>query len=484
MPAGKSSESNATLYAMIVFITLFLIALVAAILYYNKAENYRIQGENTESTLKDIASIKERNNLSKIVGNRLKGKTYIGTLQIYLEELYSAITGQIPEDTSAEAQIQNFRAKVTDVKMQINETQEFLEEDATAIWGPQDVDLLQTITVLKRNLDIARESAQKMETLCGQIQQDYDDDKTSWRDEEALLNNQKSEINRSADILHARFDELREMMNKSTEQQVQTCLEKLNTANDKLEQKNMDVLRLQAELAKTDESLQFAIKSLEEIKPNPDAQLAAFKPDASIVTVEGNVAYIDIGSKDHVYTGLTFSVYDRNVPIPEDGKGKAEIEVFQVSENASAARVLTASKKNAIIPSDIVANLIWDADVNNTFVVSGEFDFDGDGKADFDGKEKVLQLIERWGGRVTDDIDIRTDFIVLGFEPEYVNRPSEEQIDADPRILQKYENYERDSQQYFDILDQARTFSIPVYSQRKFMNLIGYKTTAEKSKPF
>ena len=112
--------------------------------------------------------------------------------------------------------------------------------------------------------------------------------------------------------------------------------------------------------------------------------------------------------------GLTFSVYDSSVPIPEDGKGKAEIEVFEVSPNVSAARVLNSSVNNPIVQQDIVANLIWDSQSSNNFVVVGEFDLNGDGINDKDGNTKVRELIQRWGGKIQDAVTIETDFVILG----------------------------------------------------------------------
>ncbi len=484
MPAGKSSDSSATLYAMITFVVLFLITLVCTIIFYNKSENYRIQEENTTKKIRELVSVKEQSKLDKIVGKRLKNKTYLGTMKQYLDELFSAITGLVPEDSSAQTQMQTIGAKVTDAKMRINDTLEYLAEDVSATWGPDGVDLLRTIVDLKHDLDAANNSARNMETLLDEVQQEYDDDAANWRDEEQMLIDQKDRIQKAAEVLHAEYNGLKELMERSTEEQVRAYMDKLDGANEKLEQSQMDLLKVQAELDKTNQSLQIALNTLEEIKPRPDVDVLAYKPDASIVSVEGNVAYIDIGSRDHVYAGLTFSVYDKNIPIPKDGKGKAEIEVFQVSGNASAARILTSSKKNAIVPEDIVANLIWDTAASNTFVVSGTFDFDGDGFADRDGKERVIELIERWNGRIVDDISIRTDFIVLGMEPKVMIVPTSNQIDIDPTIEQKYERMQQAALRYDSIIEQAKTFMVPVFNQKRFMNLIGYESTARKSKPF
>lgn len=483
MPAGKSADTSATLYAMVTFVVLFLITLTCAIIFYNKSENFRIQEENTAKKIRELVSIREQSRLDKIVGKRLKGKSYLGTMQTYLDDLFSAITGQIPEDASAQTQMRTIGAKVTEAKMQINDTLEFLAEDVTATWGPEGVDLLRTIVELKNDLDTANNSARNMETLLDEVQQEYDDDDANWRNEEQELIAEKERIQKAADLLHEEYNNLKDLMTRSTDEQVQAYMDRLNMANEKLEQSQLDLLKIRAKLDKTDESLQIALNTLEKIKPRPDVDVLAYKADASIVSVEGNVAYIDIGSRDHVYAGLTFSVYDKNVPIPKDGKGKAEIEIFQVAPNASAARVLTSSKKNAIIPEDIVANLIWDSSTSNTFVVSGAFDFDGDGRTDRDGRERVIELIERWNGRIIDDISIMTDFIVLGAEPKVMAAPTSSQIDIDPMVEQRYEQAQQDALRYNEIIKQAKTFMVPVFNQRRFMNLIGYESTARKSKP-
>jgi hypothetical protein len=222
------------------------------------------------------------------------------------------------------------------------------------------------------------------------------------------------------------------------------------------------------------------------IKPRPDIEVLAFKPDAAVVSVDmqTNTVFIDAGSKDHVYVGLTFSIYDKNAPVPEDGIGKAEIEVFGVTETVSAARFISSSNKNPVVPEDIAVNLIWDSEKNNSFVVSGNFDFDRDGKVDHDGKEKVQQLIERWGGKVVDEVTIETDFVVLGFEPKPMDKPTREQYEIDPMIEQRYEASMKNVREYNSIIARANTFGVAIFNQTRFLHLIGYDTLAGKSKPF
>lgn len=199
---------------------------------------------------------------------------------------------------------------------------------------------------------------------------------------------------------------------------------------------------------------------------------------------QAKIVYLDIGSDDRVYPGLTFSVYDKSAPIPEDGKGKAEIEVFEVTAGLSAAKITESSIKNPIVPNDIVANLIWDSETSNRFVVSGEFDFDGNGTIDADGKDKIGRLIRNWGGRIVDEVTIETDFVVLGTRPTALARPTSEEIELDPRVEDKYEASLQRGANYDEIFERAGTLSVPVVNHQRFLHLIGYHALASKSSPF
>jgi hypothetical protein len=478
MPAGKLSQSNTMLFTVLTFVAFFLIAAVCAVIFYIKAEDYKTQRDDVGADLAKLATERQQREVTKIVGKPLKGETILGTMETYLDEMVSAVTGELPEDSTASI-------KVNNAKMKINETMELLAEDASAAYGPEDIDLLQTIISLKSGLDVARSRAASMENLKNQIQDEFDVAVDNFRLAEQRIINEKNRFQATADEIQAKYDELRKMMEQSTDNQVRIYMDRLKKAEDKLKQKNMDMLKAQAELTKSNEALQTALGKLEDIKPRPDVEVPAFHPDARIVDIDRqtNVVYLDIGSGDHVYRGLTFSVYDKNVPIPEDGKGKAEIEVFHVTETVSAARINASSKKNPIVHEDIVANLIWDSKTSNAFIVAGDFDFDRDGRIDRDGKEKIEQLIERWGGKITNEVTINTDFVVLGTSPRPLEEPTRDQIELYPMLEPRYQASLARAKEYDDILSRAGTLGVPVFNQSRFMYLIGYESLAAKSSP-
>ena len=106
----------------------------------------------------------------------------------------------------------------------------------------------------------------------------------------------------------------------------------LEKAQASAKQLNDDLLKTQAELNVTQGRLQGALTQVSEIKPAPDKEAPAFKSDGSVFLVDeaAGVIHINLGSDDHVYQGLTFSVYDRTAGIPRDGKPKAQVEVFAI----------------------------------------------------------------------------------------------------------------------------------------------------------
>jgi hypothetical protein len=249
---------------------------------------------------------------------------------------------------------------------------------------------------------------------------------------------------------------------------------------------NQDLLRTQAELNVAQGRLQGALTQVSEIKPAPDKEAPAFKPDGEIILVDeaSGVVRVNLGSEDRVYQGLTFSVYDSGAAIPRDGKPKAQVEVFAVDQRASAARVLSSERKNPILTGDMIANLIWDAGKENQFVVTGEFDLNGDGTADYDAIRRIGDLIRKWGGAVADEVTARTDYVILGEEPNVPPEPTLEQLAVDPMARDKYDTARRMNEQYNQIRQRAEALWVPIFNYDRFLHFTGYASRVGKPGAF
>ncbi len=469
--AQARTQSNAMLYALITFVALFIVGVVCAVVFYVKSEEYRTQLENNKSDTLKIANIQEQGSLGKIVGKAEGTTTYLGMLNEFYNKLISVVTGVVPaEDMSADV-------KFNDITLQIEKLGKTLGADMSPAVGPDGVALIKLITDLKIKLDDARTQQAAAQAQYEQLQTEFNAAKEEAAFKEKQLVEQVQAQQNNANDIQVKYDELKNQMNASADEQLQAANKRLEDEQNKLRQKQMELTDTQTKMAEMDKSLKEALAKLESIRPRPDKDVAAYQADASILRVDLNnsLVYLNIGSEDHVYRGLTFAVFDRNMPIPESGEGKAEIEVFQVEPKVSVARIVKGTKKNPIVQEDLVANLIWDSKTTNRFVVLGAFDFNNDGNMDSDGNQRIREMIESWGGVVQDEVTIDTDFVVVGGKPTPMVRPEQAATDLDPTLQQKYEDSIKAVQMYQSQLDAAQTLSAPIFNQKRFLYLIGYE---------
>ncbi|MBN1817718.1 MAG: hypothetical protein JW828_10175 [Sedimentisphaerales bacterium] len=482
MPPGKAQQSNAMLYTMITFVALFIIATTCAVIFYVKAEDFKTAQKAMEDRLKIIADPGQQANLSKIVGKTESGQTALGAMAEHVNFLVSVITGEAKDTLEQRGAAE----KVNNANMQINKALKAMGQDVTVTGGQMgSVALLKQIENLLAEVDKARGIARMAEDELRANEQLLDQKDQDWRQAEQQLNQAKTQAEQKAIDVQAKYDELEALMERSREEQVQNVMDRLEEARTQISEKNAQLQAMQAQLDDTEKQLQEALGKLNEwLKYNKE--VAALKPDAKIVRIDDKmgVVYLNIGSDDHVYVGLTFGVYDRNAPLPEDGKGKAEIEVFDVSNKVSIARINRSMKNNPIVPEDVVANLVWDSQTSNQFMVIGDFDFNRDGTVEKDGILRVKELIERWGGQLVDEVTINTNFLIVGQTPVPMAEPTPEEMDANPSLARQYQESLDRSKNYQEIMARAERLSVPVLNQSRFMHLIGYESLAAKSTPF
>jgi hypothetical protein len=213
------------------------------------------------------------------------------------------------------------------------------------------------------------------------------------------------------------------------------------------------------------------------------------QPDGKIIRLPAkNVAFIDLGAGDHVTPGLTFEVFDKNDGVPQPGdpttdeelpKGKASIEVVRVSPTASECRVIRLQPGTTLSEGDLIVNLVYDRNTKYNFVVYGNFDLDQNGVATPQDAEVIKRLVTQWGGKMAADLNVDTDFVVLGKEPEIptVNR---DDLVNDPILKARYDAAVADSEAYADISAKAREYRIPILNQNRFLYLIGYYDQARR----
>jgi hypothetical protein len=204
--------------------------------------------------------------------------------------------------------------------------------------------------------------------------------------------------------------------------------------------------------------------------------------DGKIIRIPGkDVVYINLGSAESITPGLTFEVYDKVDGIPPAGdptnddnlpKGKASIEVVRVGAGSSEARVVRQTPGTQVTEGDLIANLVYDPNVKYNFVVYGDFDMDRNGVATPQDADVVRRLITQWGGKLMDQVNVDTDFVVLGKEPVLPVFTKEEL--QDPFNAKKLSDAQAALDAYVQVRRTASDLHIPIVNQNRFLYLIGY----------
>jgi len=470
MPARRRKQSNAMLYTLITFVGLFIVTTTIAVIYYVDAEDNRTRLADMQNQIDVLADSRERNALGTIVGTKARQKTWLGTMVEHLDGTASRIVGGVPETTSAEA-------KVNDVKTKVGNTLRSAQEHID-IADPNTTGLVQIIGYLTAELENTKKAKLATEEQLNDLQKRFDSATQIIGEKEQAHLSEKNKLQQQVNQIQADYEDLQARLNKSTEDQIDTYRKQLEEATANLKTLNDELLKTQAELKMAEDIMKRAQQEVMVIKPPPDHEVLAHRPDGEIILIDdqAKVVHLNIGSNQHVYRGLTFTVYDRSGSIPKDGKGKAEIEVFDVADTYSAARITQSEPKRPILQGDIVANLIWNSDKTNVFVIAGDFDLDNDGNFDTNAIGKITALIEKWGGRVADTITIDTDFLLLGSQPQVpTQQPTFEERELDPGAMQRYEALLKKLNHYNQLQSQAQALWIPIFRYERFLYFIGYK---------
>ncbi|MBN1341270.1 MAG: hypothetical protein JXQ73_01245 [Phycisphaerae bacterium] len=194
-----------------------------------------------------------------------------------------------------------------------------------------------------------------------------------------------------------------------------------------------------------------------------------------------DMVYIDLGKADHLTLGLTFNVYSASTKPDDSGKGKATIEVVGIGDDISECRVINSNPADPIIAGDYIVNAIYSPDRKYRFAVEGQFDLDGDGRSDPQDVERIKAWIRAWGGEVVDlpktpapgaDLGMETvDFLVLGASPP--SPPPGQKGQLKPEERARRAELRRALDRFNAIKQEAKDLSIAVLTQSQFLHFIG-----------
>lgn len=214
------------------------------------------------------------------------------------------------------------------------------------------------------------------------------------------------------------------------------------------------------------------------------------RPDGEVTFVDQNSlkCYVNLGQKDEVREGTTFSVYTksnngvgrRNT---EDVKGKVEI-VNIMGPHLSEARMVDQDLGRPLAKGDPIYSPLFSAGQQLKIAVVGKLDFDGNPGTDADEFIRIVrgagaaitvrtsdtgELIDEAGQPLQPEdlksrITEKTRFLVIGDTGE----------DSDTQDTVKQSYYRRIQQQSEKMNEQALSHGVYVISLSSFLEFIGY----------
>lgn len=221
--------------------------------------------------------------------------------------------------------------------------------------------------------------------------------------------------------------------------------------------------------------------------------VAVGEADGKVIRVNGasGEVYINLGKKDHISNGLPFTAYDPRLGVrfgtEDQAQGNGSLEVIEVGQDTSICRVTRNTPGRAIQAGDLIANIVYHNDLTRKFhfTVFGDFDLDGDGVATAAERDRLISLIQQWGGQVDDDVNAQTDYLVLGAVPKSpmiddtaATAPADATAPAPGNVAGSVSDIRNKDQQRYDELKSAAVqLAIPVLNQNRFLAMVGYYNT-------
>lgn len=484
-PVTPQSSRSGLITAVVIFTILFVTATIFAIYYGVEASKAQLEATTLRSQYNAVVSegateggltsleVRELLDLRKTQGGNA---TAMRMALQQRNQLARAITG-VNQSTLAQAQKATADA--------LAQAAQNLPPDSTKLPSPTD-NLAGAMDVLTKTV---ADSQAKIEELNKQLKDAQNSQALAIKEKDQVLadkDKQIADIRAQADAAIASAAEYRSSQ-ESQLASIQTGFSAdISTATDSQQ-------KLQAQLAAKDATLQKLQEDIDTLRDRLLGQRGETndpiirRADGEIVRLPGNgVVYINLGLGDQITPGMTFQVYDKIDGIPELGDGvseenmpigKASIEVTRVGATSSEARIIKQQPGMSLMQGDLLVNLVYDPNVKYNFFVYGNFDMDRNGVATPGDAEIVKRLVTQWGGKLTDQVNVDTDFVILGAEPQIPEFTTEEMDPINTRLLAEAQTA---LDAYMELRKNARELNIPILNQNRFLYFVGYYDLAKR----
>jgi len=193
------------------------------------------------------------------------------------------------------------------------------------------------------------------------------------------------------------------------ESQRQTLLARVTQLQTDNDSKASEIANLKSQYKQNDDELKRIIELNNAIIREHRDRLS--KTDVTLDRPDGHITYVDydrgevqvdINKRMGAHPQMKMTVFDRSSPGTPTDRPKGSIELLQVGEQTSIARIVkTNSNIEPLRIGDIVYSPAWSANEPTKFALIGKIDVNRDGK---DDRAELKRMIEEAGGRVDYDL--------------------------------------------------------------------------------
>jgi len=488
MPAsrGTTGGRDTTLGVMILFIVLFLIAAIFAVFQFMNNEQLRNDRSEALARFDELATSNEYNIVKPLIRKRGLNvqSTALSQITADLRYLAELIAGEELTDFDLVGARDMIDQRLNNLKSQANIALSSPQGEPYFEFDREDGRFMGLENIVKALIDevlLTRQDNDRLDEEKNNLGQKHQQELQQLSQRIVQLDNDLAVASQAAQIYNANYNKLELEQSARYEQIIESLNEQIASNQNQLEQtqQQYDTLNQQTQNFQTEVIELRDILRL--LRPNPDTEMPALEPDGYVISVvpRDRLAYINLNRDNHIYRGLTFTVYDSFAPISKTGQGKGSLEVIEIMENVSKCRITDYDPTNPIMEKDIIANLIWSLDKKYLFCVSGEFDFNQDGSIDSDGRDRVIGLIEAWGGVASPGLTVDTDFLVLGHPPVLPLRPSEEELESNTDAAVAFLSAQQGQLDYQQVFSNSDTLGVPTFNLERFLYFIGYYQQAK-----
>ena len=462
--ASRSSGSMGVMVALVIFILMTIALMLTNMLTWTKLQQARDEHEAASSSLAVYVAQNEQNR-DDITRIRSRAETERQSVVMHLldsrRELMTRLTGD--PNTSPDVFLQSVEGAFAGSE---SAAEAGVQPDGVVLTNLRNT--LAQLDNLTSNLESYR---LEVETSGNQLEQEVARRETLTRNHRETIDGIQQEIDRlrtQVEEYAAATTEHQGWMDGRVERirgEMEEQIGALEAAVDNAEN----------EIAKLEQDNRTLIETVKatRISGQSEADLA----DGEVVRVlQDDNVFINLGRNEQVVLGMTFDVYSNATELRRNAQGqippgKATIEVTQVGQTTSTARITRSTSGRGVVEGDIIVNPIYDPDKQYSFFVFGNFDLDGENGPSELETQLVESRIRDWGGVLRDEFRGDIDFLVLGQQP---TRPVQPPTNAPLVVWQRYENDVRFYTQYQDYLEKAASLSVPVLNQNRLLTLIGY----------